>query len=122
MVTGSFSTSMVPIGSRVRTEVPKSPCTKAFSQTAYCTGTGSLKRYFCRRYSTTSGLRSSPASASAGSPGSSFCSPNTIIDTSNNVGSETPSRRRSRVFILVVCSSLGRRADARQALRVSSQA
>ena len=44
----------------------------------------------------TSGFLSSPARASAGSPGSSFCSPKTIIETRSNVGRATPKRRRSR--------------------------
>src|SRR3981081_581225 len=111
-VTGSFSASILPIGSRVRTEVPKSPCTRLLNQAAYCTGTGSLKRYFWRIYSTTSGVRSSPASASAGSPGNSFCRPNTSIDTSSRVGSAVPSRRRTRA---VMSSPSIHRLDAGQA-------
>jgi hypothetical protein len=53
MVIGSFSRMSWVTGWRVRMDSPRSPCTTCKSQAPYCTGTGSLRRYLSRMYSST---------------------------------------------------------------------
>ena len=85
-VTGSLLAISSVTGSCVRKETPRSPCSARVSQWKYCTGMGASRLSSARSWAITAGSRSSPAMAMSGSPGSSFCSPNTIILTSNSVG------------------------------------
>src|SRR5712664_1718981 len=97
IVTGSFSTISSVTGFWMRTESPRSPCSTPESQYPYRSGSGSSRWNLARRYATTFGARSSPASAIAGSPGSSCCSPKIRIETKNSVGTRV-ARRCSRYF------------------------
>src|ERR1051325_4197862 len=81
----------------MRTESPRSPCSTPESQYPERTGNGSSRWNFSLRYLRTSSLRSSPARASAGSPGRSCCSPKIRIETKNSVGT-IRARRCSRYF------------------------
>ncbi len=77
----------------VRDDVPKSPCTAWPIHLKYCTGTGSSSPYLARVASSASSLRSSPASASAGSPGSARTPANTRMLATRRTISEAPARR-----------------------------
>src|SRR3954447_17138062 len=59
-------------------------------------GTGSSRWNFARRYAIEAGSRSSPAIATAGSPGSSCCSPKMRIETKNSVGTIAAMRARRK--------------------------
>ncbi|MNI82112.1 hypothetical protein D3C73_1387900 [compost metagenome] len=48
-VTGSFCAISVVTGTSVRRDLPRSPCSTCPAQAAYCTGSGSFKRYLSRR-------------------------------------------------------------------------
>src|ERR1700730_13409304 len=66
----------------------------------------------------TCGSRSSPASASAGSPGSSCWSAKIIIDTKTSVGTRMPSRCRMKRRIL----ALGHIVEPDDAVRIGREA
>ncbi len=76
----------------MRSDSPRSPRSTLPIQMPYCTTTGRSRWYFARIAATTAGSLSSPASAIAASPGSSFCSEKISTDTKNSVGTSTTTR------------------------------
>ena len=92
-VTGSLEASSSVTGILLRSDSPRSPRSSLPIQMPYCTTTGRSRWYLARMPATTTGSLSSPASAMAASPGSSFCSEKISTDTKNSVGISTATRR-----------------------------
>ena len=84
---------MLPTPRPVRVDVPRSPRTTWPSQMTYWTGTGLSRSYFARIAVSAFWLWSSPASASAGSPGSARTPANTSMLATSRTISEAPARR-----------------------------
>ena len=93
MVTGSFEASSSRTGMRLRSDSPKSPRSTRPSQRPYCTGIGRSRWYRARMAATATGSCSSPASATAASPGRSCWSEKISTETKKSVGTSTTSRR-----------------------------
>src|SRR5664280_3894696 len=77
----SIEVTLVP----VRIEVPRSPCSALLAKCQNCTGSDWSRPYCWRIAASASGVRSSPASASAGSPGRARTPSNTTTVARNNV-------------------------------------
>ena len=92
MVTGSLEASSSVTGIRLRSDSPRSPRSSLPIQMPYCTTTGRSRWYFARMAATATGSCSSPASATAASPGRSFWSEKISTDTKNSVGTSTATR------------------------------
>ena len=93
-VTGSFETSSSRTGMRLRSDSPKSPRQHAAEPDARTApASGRSRWYRARMAATAAGSCSSPASATAASPGSSCCSEKISTETKNSVGTSTASRR-----------------------------
>src|SRR3954452_19734274 len=96
-VVGMRSMIVAPTLRPVRCEPPQSPWTACPSQLAYWTGSGLSRPNLCVISATACGLRSSPASTSAGLPGSA-CSPaNTTTLAARTTISAAPARRRRKL-------------------------
>src|SRR3954452_1016538 len=96
-VIGMRSTIVAPTLRPVRCETPKSPWTACPSQLAYWTGSGLSSPNFAVISAMACGLRSSPASVSAGLPGSA-CSPaNTMTLAAKMTISAAPARRSRKL-------------------------
>jgi hypothetical protein len=91
-VTGSFAFSRSATGILLRNDSPKLPRSTLPIQIPYCTTIGRSRWYFARIAATATGSCSSPASAVAGSPGRSCCSPKISTDTTKSVGTRTARR------------------------------
>src|SRR3954468_15572832 len=96
-VIGMRSTIVAPTLRPVRCETPKSPCTACPSQLAYWTGSGLSRPNFCVISAMAAGLRSSPASVSAGLPGSACRPANTTTLAARITISAAPARRSRKL-------------------------
>ena len=94
-VTGSLAAMSCDTGILFRIDSPKSPRSTRPIQIPYWMGTGRSRWYFWRIAATATGSCSSPASATAGSPGRSCWSEKMRTETKNNVGTSTTRRRRT---------------------------
>ena len=92
-VTGSLAASSWDTGILLRIDSPKSPRSTRPIQIAYWIGTGRSRWYFWRMAATATGSCSSPASATAASPGKSCWREKIRSETKNRVGTSTTSRR-----------------------------
>src|SRR3954454_17492279 len=113
-VTGSRSMIVLPTPRPVRVDVPRSPRTTWPSQSTYWTGTGSFRPYFSRIAVSARWLWSSPASASAGSPGSARTPANTTMLETRRTISEAPARRSRYPCMSDPAASHAREAQSRQ--------
>src|SRR5919202_5492782 len=96
-VIGIRSTIVAPTLRPVRCETPKSPCTACPSQSPYCTGSGWSRPNFFVISARACGLRSSPASTSAGLPGRAWSPANTSTLARKTTISAAPDRRRRKL-------------------------
>src|SRR3954468_9213550 len=116
-VTGRRSRIVLPTPRPVRVDEPKSPRATCPSHLTYCTGTGFSRAYLGRRAASARWLWSSPASASAGSPGSARTPANTSMLAMSRTISEAPARRSREPRISGAASSADvREGEARQAV------
>src|SRR4051794_33336585 len=95
-VIGMRSTIVEPTLIPARRDSPKSPVSACVSHAAYCTGSGSSRPNLTRMSASACGLRSSPASTSAGSPGSARVPANTTMLARKTTISAAPTLRRKK--------------------------
>src|SRR3954453_9256556 len=96
-VIGMRSTIVAPTLRPVRCETPKRPWTAWPSQFAYWTGSGLSSPNFAVISAMACGLRSSPASVSAGLPGSAWSPANTTTLAAKMTISAAPARRSRKL-------------------------
>src|SRR3954447_19624169 len=95
-VIGTRSRIVAPTLRPARRDSPKSPVTACVSHAKYWTGSGSSRPYFVRMSAKACGERSSPASTSAGSPGSARVPANTTMLARRTTISAAPALRRKK--------------------------